>query len=272
MAQADELPLYLMDAPLPICLLELFNRKRRHRAWRWSTTTTNMAQLQGALAQLPLYGTINGKPMVILLRNDIAWTQAMKAARRRANEQQGKQPKAATNQDIAAVLANPLIPNATKAAILLSWLVAARCGDTLQLTKDDVVMKPNGELMVTWTRGKTVAARGPYTVSSMVPQQHREFLQQVIDSSGTHMPLFSSQVTGRAIKLALRAAGNISLEQRSLRRGSLQQMAAMGIPTTVLLRFSGHTSERMLFKYLGHGRFARVEQGSMLQAALKVFG
>jgi integrase len=272
LAQADELPVYLLDAPLPIVLLELINRRRRGKEWRWSTTVTALAQLQGALAQLPLYGTIGGRAMAIPLRHDVAWAQAMRAAKRKANEQKGQQPKAATNADITQVLHHQTIGRSTKAAILLSWLVAARCGDTLQLRRSDVVLTASGSLQVTWTRGKTVACRGPYTVTSQVPAQWRQILQETLDGAGTPTAKVFPDVNGRAIKLALRASGNTALEQRSIRRGSLQQLAAMNVKTEVLLRFSGHATERMLFRYLGHGRHARVEQGSMLQAAMTAFG
>ncbi len=67
-----------------------------------------MAQLQGALAQLPLYGAINGQPMIVSLRYEIGWIQA-KAARRKANEQHDNQPVAARQQDVDDVLASPTI-------------------------------------------------------------------------------------------------------------------------------------------------------------------
>ncbi len=137
------------------------------------------------------------------------------------------------------------------------------------------MLTATGALQVTWTRGKTVACRGPHSVKSQVPTvaaQWRPLLEEFVGGPGTPTDRVFPDVSGLAIKLALRATGNATLEQRSIRRGSLQQLAAMNIKTKVLLRFSGHATERMLFRYLGHGRHAKVEQDSMLEAAKVAFG
>ena len=84
----------------------------------------------------------------LLLRLSAPWRMAMKACQRRANEERGRQAKAATST--------------------VAWLCAARCGDTLKLRRCDVTLTDR-KLTVTWARGKTVARRGPYTVHTMVP-------------------------------------------------------------------------------------------------------
>ena len=160
-----DLPLDLLPAPADRALIEFLARQRRARGWKWSTTTTKFAQLQGALALLPLYAKV-AEPL--LLRLSAPWRMAMKACQRRANEESGRQAKAATSTAIKAVLENNSIPWQRRAAILIAWLCAARCGDTLKLRRCDVTLTDR-KLTVTWARGKTVARRGPYTVHTMVP-------------------------------------------------------------------------------------------------------
>jgi integrase len=236
---------------------------------------TMMAQTQGALALLPLYGRFKGFPSgPILLRQDPSWTQALKGATRRANEQAGKQPKAASDQQITMVVADTRISEQIRIVVLLSWLVAARCGDTLQLQRRDVEVDPDtGRMMITWRRGKTIAKRGPYTVTSRIPAQHRQMVLSFLSAHTTPTTALFPQTKGKDIKIALRAAtGDVALEQRSIRRGSLQLMSAMGLTTAQLLQFSGHTTAAMLMRYLGHGKHAHADQGTMLEAAIKTFG
>ena len=112
------------------------------------------------------------------------------------------------------------------------------------------------KVMITFCRGKTVAKRGAYTVSSYIPTttDASPAKHYLTTRQGTALsPLFPS-ITGRAIKQALRSStGDQLLEQRSLRRGALQELAAQGMALTTLLLFSGHKTTEMLLRYLGHG-------------------
>ena len=262
-----DLPLDLLPAPADRALIEFLARQRRARGWKWSTTTTKFAQLQGALALLPLYAKV-AEP--VLLRLSPAWRMAMKACQRRANEERGHQAKAATSTAIKTVLETDSIPWRRRAAILLAWLCAARCGDTLKLRRSDVTLLGQ-KLSVTWARGKTVARRGPYTVHTSVPATFLPLLQQALNEPMNEMTMLFPDVTGPQLKVALRTVDPL-LEQRSIRRGSLQTLASLGMPLSTLLLFSGHTSERMLLRYLGHGKLARCQQDSMLAVAGMAFG
>ena len=72
-------------------------------------------------------------------------------------------------------------------------------------------------VMVTFCRGKTVAKRGAYTVSSVIPATADANPVKHYLSTGTSLsPLFPS-ITGRAIKQALRSStGDQHLEQRQV--------------------------------------------------------
>jgi integrase len=262
---SESIPMDLRDAPLAMALVELVNRQRLRKKWRWSTTATKMAQLQGALSSLPLYARLNGTLRKVTLAHCPVWVASLRAATRKAREQLGNQPKAVTSPIIRAIAQNSLIPISTRAAVALTWLTAARCSDSLQLRQGDVTLKGT-TLTVTWARGKTVARRGPYTVSSDVPPVLLPLLQACCGGT-TPTNLLFPETTGRMLKIALRSTGDRALEQRSIRRGALQQLAAQKMPTAVLLLFSGHTTERMLMRYLGHGRLATADQERMIDAS-----
>jgi len=262
-----EVPVHLRNAPLATAILGMVNLARQNRKWMWSTTTTKMATIQGALANLPLYGSIKGSSLPILLRHEPAWRLALKGAARKAREQAGRQPKPVSEQQIRTILSNGTIHTEIRAAILLAWITAARVGDTLQLRKMDVDITDitNSNVKVTWSRGKTVSIRGPYTVSAQLPQQHKHLLIQTWQHI-TNQQLIFSQVTGKQVKLALRTV-DMQLEQRSIRRGALQCLAAAGTSLETLQMFSGHTTTRMLLRYLGYGRFATAQNQTMLNTS-----
>lgn len=263
-----DLPLDLHNAEADRALVEQINRLRRRKRWRWSTTVTNMARLQGALSLLPIYGRLDHTDAPILLRNSTIWKMAMRHATRRAHEQLGHQPAAATEAQIQSVLRNTNIPRRCRAAILLAWITAARCGDVLKLRHGDTELDmPARKLTVTWHRGKTVAKRGAYTVNTVVPQEFCPLLADCLNTAGTTpTQLAFPDVTGSQIKLALRTAAP-QLEQRSVRRGALQLLASLGMPHSTLMLFSGHCSEKMLLRYLGYGRLAKAQAATMIAAA-----
>ena len=266
----DELTLDLRHASLPMAVLSLVNRWRRERKWRWSTTTTKMATIQGALANLSVYGSMTGVPGRILLSTSPAWKLAMKAAARKAREEKGCQAKAVVGAQILQICTNLALPLETRAAIAVCWLTAGRGGDVLKLRKDDITLTGN-KLMITWKRGKTVGRRGPYTVSTTCPAALLPSLYALTNYTTGDMHLAFPNTTGTMLKLALRSTGDRALEQRSIRRGALQQLSAQGLSTSTLMLFSGHTTPRMLMRYLGHGRFAHRDQTDMIVAAAMAF-
>jgi integrase len=267
---SEQITLDLRQAPLPSAILEVINRTRRRKKWKWSTTTTKLATIQGAMAALPAYARMDGTSGPVLLKHSPVWSLALKAAARKAREQLGMQPKAATDAHIRQVMQDPHLTQQMKGCILLAWLSAARVGDVLKLRRADITLEGR-TLTITWERGKTVAKRGPYTVSTQIPQAHLELMTQCLAHGGTTPTVFAA-ISGPAVKNALRqATGDLSLEQRSLRRGALQLLAANGMPLSTVILFSGHTTEKMLLAYLGFGRHAKQQNNVMIDAATLAF-
>mgnify|MGYP001573383159 FL=1 len=62
------------------------------------------------------------------------------------------------------------------------------------------------------------------------------------------------------------------LQGRSLRRGSLQCLAAAGVPTETLLAFSGHTQLETLLRYLDFGAKPSERTHRAQDAALRHLG
>jgi hypothetical protein len=150
-------------------------------------------------------------------------------------------------------------PHKVQARMALAWLTAARVGCVMQLTTRDVLLNPQGDLTVHFRRGKGVKLRGPYTVHSKCPAKWQELLRETLAQAkdGWLFPcnsLKDRQEQGREVTAALRKVDK-TLEQRSIRRGSLQAMASdAATEEATLLHFSGHTNLPMLRRYLEWGR------------------
>ena len=243
--QLSALPEDLRDLPVGKALVEWFSRVRGERRWQWTTTVTRMASTHGALRLLPLY---TAAPHTILLKQDPTWVMAMRAAGQKARQQQPNQPKAATLEQVRRAV--ELCPQvAVQNALRLSWLTAGRGGDILLLRPHNVTVQGEA-LAVNFVRGKTAKVRGPYTVHTTLPPP--EFLEFLAAAVGAGQHWLFPQVKGAHLKDALRVV-DPALEQRSLRRGAIQALAASGLKDEELLHYSGHSSVQMLRRYLNYG-------------------
>lgn len=257
------MPTQLQSLPLPDAILEFLMRKRKIKKWKWSTTIKYLATAQGALSSLPLYRDCKTG---IKLTDAQIWKHGLRAAGRKAREELPQQPMAATwsmvQQGLRSESSLPLF-----VAILLSWMSAARVGCILQLSRGDVSLHPDHTLSIRFCRGKSVLARGSaYTVHTpAVPFEFTNRLKRWLDERKTW--LFPRETTGKQVKLSLRKI-NPALEQRSLRRGSLQALSkAPSMTDELLMLFSGHSSVKTLRRYLNWGTAADHTKRSMIQAA-----
>jgi integrase len=234
--------------------------RRRHR-WKWSTLAKNMATLQGALRLLPLYRATDAS---LALAAAPTWQMAMRAANGHAKAEMPRQALAATLEQVTEAAARCAEKKDVRACIILSWLAAGRVGDILKLHRHDVELTVN-RIRITFRRGKTIRARGPYTIHSSVPAQFLPCLQEWFHARPNW--LFPQSMKPMEVTTALRAS-HPSLESRSLRRGSLQTMAAAGVSEALLMEFSGHASIGMLRRYLQWGASGALRQDQMTTAAL----
>jgi hypothetical protein len=215
-----------------------------------------MAELQGAFASLPISHGI----AAVRLANHPAWVQALRAAAGRARSERPRVPVAATAADITNAMRNAGSDDLRR-LLALSWLCAGRTGDIRQLRATDVSREGN-VLTITFRRGKTVSRRGPYTVHTVIPVEWLQHFPAGVDwADHLHTASVAASLT------CLRAVDK-KLENRSIRRGSLQVLASdSALSESDLLLFSGHTTLATLRRYLGWGSIGSHKRALMTTAA-----
>ena len=257
----SQIPADLHKAPMTTAIIEHLMRLRKAHHWRWSTAFKHLCCAQGALNLLPLYRLA---PALQLSACPV-WRQAMRAAQIACRQELPRQPRPATWQEVEKTLrTEKSLP--VFSAILLSWMTCARVGCILQLSRPDIDIRPDHTLSVRFRKGKSVRTRGPYVVhTAPVPAALMPRLQRWLDQRKT--TLFPTRPPlGVAVKEALRRT-NPALEQRSLRRGSLQTVARTpGMTDATLMELSGHTQVSTLRRYLSWGQQAPFLADRMRQA------
>ena len=250
----------LAHLPVVTALLEILNRRRKERRWCFSTMLRTMAELQGALRNLPLTRGVQA----VDLSSSIEWTAALKTVASRAKTERPRVPKAATADQVTAALrAEP--DRATRLLLAVTWLLCGRTGDCRQLTAGDVVAHPGGtSFTVTFRKGKTVNKRGPYSLHSTFPAEWLPLLR--IEWPDVSWVDLLGRSTVPEVLRALRRA-DPALENRSLRRGALQTLALKGQSEELLMAFSGHTQVATLRRYLQWGAVGSVKYDAMTNAS-----
>ena len=253
----------LQRESLAKAILEVLCALQSGRTWRHSTLHRNLCSAQGALKLLPLYA--DGAPAV-LLSLDACWSQAMRAASAFAKEEKPRRPVACTTEQIHEELR--LTTDAeTRATLVLCWALAARPGCIAQLEMADLLLNADRTISVTFFRGKTVKVRGAFSVhSAVIPEEQWAMLCLWVSARAAHGP--NTRWASRKDNGVLAALRKVdkNLEQRSLRRGSLQTMAMARVPNDVLREFSGHTSDATLLRYLNWGLVGKAKQDRMVAA------
>ncbi|MDP3378918.1 MAG: site-specific integrase, partial [Brevundimonas sp.] len=254
---AAAVPADLLAAPLSTALSETLSRMRAEKKWTWATSLKNLAMMQGALALLPMYRAVTAG---IWLKQDVVWTQTMQSVSRKAREEIPRTPKAMSPEVFLETLAKETRPQ-QRIALILMWFTAARPGCILQLQKEDVRVHDNRSISITFRRGKSVKSRGAYTV-------HTTAIDKMADEISAHIArserrLFSIRPADLLPTFRL---SDRTLEAKSIRRGSLQTMAAHGVPLATLMNYSGHTNEKTLLRYLNWGAEAGEMRATMAVA------
>lgn len=124
------------DAPIGTALVELVLPFARKRHWRWSTIATNMAQIEGALRELPLYSTCRtGYDM----KKDPVWAAATRRAQHCARTANGSSRLAIpVDKQTYKQLTKKIKDPRTRLYADLMWAMAGRAGDVRQLRGDDI--------------------------------------------------------------------------------------------------------------------------------------
>ena len=247
-------------------LLELLARTRQKRRWKWSTLAKKLASVQGALRILPLYVQTNP----VVLADIPEWKHGVKYATTRAREEAPRAVRPMTADQALRAVDNGKDLE-IKSTIALSWLIAARVGDVLQLKGEDVAWnETDSTLTITYRRGKTISKRGPFSVHCEVPAVWSELARWIANRTRTREREKLFKCTVATVTKALRDVDR-ALESRSLRRGALQTMALAGVDENDLLAFSGHTTLAMLHRYLAWGAVGTKRKARMGTASRQLW-
>ena len=252
----SRIPQKYQDLNLDRALEQYFLDMKREKRWLPTTMVVKMATAHGALRLLPLYA--EGE-LPVLMRESPLWMSAMKAAAKMAKQHPPVQPTAATWKEVEAAISKET-DTAVRMALLLTWLTCGRGGDVLLLKPGNVELTDRETkggkvrmMSVGFWKGKTVKTRGSYTVFTQPPPPTLLEEWKAYQKSAEGSNYLFKGVRGSQIKDALRRA-NPKLEQRSLRRGAIQALAATGLKDEELLHYSGHTNVTMLRRYLNFGK------------------
>lgn len=262
--QLMSMPQDLKSMDLGDALVNHFIRQRQLKRLRWSTLLTKMATAHGALRLLPLYTTTTHS---VMMKESIVWMQSMKAVSKEAKQEVPVQATPATWEKVLEAIRKASKVE-VRVALLMTWLTCGRGGDVLQLQPDCVEVQETG-LMVHFRRGKTVKTRGAYPIFTPLPPQElkEEVLAYLKAAITSKQRWLFPGVKGKDIKEALRKA-DPRLEQRSLRRGAIQELARSNLSDEELLKYSGHTNVQMLRRYLNFGKLSG--EGRQLQSQAAV--
>lgn len=242
------------DTPLPTAVIELVLQRARQAGWKWSTISSNLSLACSALAKLPLYtNCVQG----IDIGSDPVFSAAVRRSSQlaRITVQQNTRLTAPmsvrTYEKILASIANP----DDRLFFELSWVLAARIGDARQLTGENITFDDAQATDATipatfrFVSGKTTQAHGPYTIRVLLSRTLAQRLAQLIHRTKSGSTLWTAAHQDR-----LRQAVKIHrLTLRSVRKGSLQHQASLGVSDEALRLLSGHRRMETLQRYLGWG-------------------
>jgi hypothetical protein len=134
--------------------------------------------------------------------------------------------------------------------IFLAYAWGQRLSDIAKIRVSRVFRWPKA-LAITFVDGKTIQYTGPFTMFLPMPSCLANRILQLYTKHrgwtvGTTLftPDFHQQA---ATRLA-----SMELEVRSVRRGGLQNLAALGLSPDQILKFSHHSSVTTLYRYLGY--------------------
>ena len=232
------------------------NRGKPGSGITWTTVGRNAGALIAALAMAPYFAD-NVKTGLFVGR----WhglKHALSAVHRKSQMRGVTEPVSATLQVVRQAAQDLDLSDA--AYLLLCWFSAQRPGDVLNVRAHDVTpltTDAGNGFKVLFREGKVVFRTGKFHISFLVTDGFsKDLLTRYFDSVGTGYLFPTStkrirEARNKRVRDALRKV-NPSLELKSLRRGSLQCMAARGASAEELMIYSRHKEVKTLRQYLGY--------------------
>jgi len=238
---------------ISVAIVAFLTEQAKQRHWRKTTLLKYLCATQGALGALPIY---RHGALPISLGQCPVWRNSIRSAARDARAEIPTHPHRALRQHIIdAIARTQSLP--VRAVIALAWAVAGRVGDITRLLLRDTQLIDR-QLTITYRHHKTMVTKGPYSITTTLEAEDARVLRKWLEqrrqgAEHNQQWLFPHpKKLGTEVRKALKEI-DPKLEQRSIRRGSLLQMAERGVPEATLLEFSGHSTTHMLRRYLQWG-------------------
>jgi len=268
----------------PEHLVKLWEKTRRERGWKWSTTSTFLGALLGAMKSSWLGDKARVAERIRPFVASRRFKEYVSSVQKKTISETVNFPTPAKIAQVLAMGRAAAASTRARAAILLAWVFAGRTADILKLQTSRIVLKAprttgltaadsKATIMAQFVEGKGVSARKQaFTIAAYVPAELlsllREFLESRMGSKYLFSPQTRKQVENEMRKL-LRPRG---LELRSMRRGALQTMASAGAPATTLRYFSHHSNDETLERYLSWGWYRTERHVATLGASRFLLG
>lgn len=234
-------------------LVRKLENMRTSIPWKYSTTSTKIGEIIGAVKRTEEYG---GQRRLKAFVETAVFADYKRGIQLKALEEEPRSPVPLSATAVERVLEALAVDLnwETCVALALQWATAARPNCVMKLQVRNVWMEEDG-VRVKFVAGKGVAARGePYTVHTTLGRWDVA-VHKWLKKRGAQRFVFEQERTERikhAVRGALRSL-NVQLGLRSIRRGAAICLADKGVPLKVIMHFTGHKSKEMCLRYLDWG-------------------
>ena len=256
--------------PLDQLVAEYFQELARVRNWKPQSLLRKLAACVGAFAKLPLYAFCR---YAVHLERCPVLQDVMRRVELESQQAQPQGQEGVTLEDFIKIIQRTN-DEEVKVALILQWVTTARPGCVLQLRREDVDLEAGGALRVKFRFGKGVRFRGPYTVPTVVADPTwRAALSKLLARRQSAEALFpAARQVQPLMRAALRSGEDPYGTLRAMRRGSLRTLAQAGVEKQIMMRFSGHTTEKSLMRYLDFGKEAAADNAAGVAAGRHLSG
>ena len=241
----------------------------KERRWCQSSALRHMLGLRAFLDRLDQYCRVKVSTVGLWTSS---WSDLQRYWSRRARAVANRLQPFMTTEEMREALSKPAMSPRIRYLLIVCWAMAARPSNAVMLQARDIVVNPDGTIVVFWRNSKTSARIGAFHTFSELGIYAAEkalYISQFRPSDY----LFSDepQVTPNnkailsTLKWAKKAIGGRDL--RVLRRGALTALALTGLSEEALMALSGNTCPRTLHRYLGWGRYRKNIQTQISRAA-----
>lgn len=141
----------------------------------------------------------------------------------------------------------------------LMWKTASRLTSITQLMTQDVKETDSNTISMTFRRGKTILASGPYTLWARVSNETLRYIRSQREHGLEQLFQRTAQQLYAPMHRLLQG-----YQVRSFRRGAVQQMASTDVTLEELRLVTRHVSDQSLYRYLNFGEESLSERRKML--------